>query len=89
MSGEESPFLKDYTDKVDEMIRDMAHVTAEVTGFLEARYGNKYNTRNLIGFLWVFTAVFLLKDEIDIDDYLNGLELLYEYLKQKYLECQK
>jgi hypothetical protein len=82
----QSPFLRDYTDNIDEMIADMAQVVIEVAKFLKERYGGKYEARNLAAFLWVFTAAFLLKDDVDIDDYCRGLKLTYEYLRGKCLE---
>jgi hypothetical protein len=83
MSDEGNPFLKDYMDKIDELIKDMMGVACEVAGFLEALYGEEYNVRNLIEFLWVFTAGNLLIHGVDINHYCKGLRLFYKYMKLK------
>lgn len=77
----ESPFLKDYSDDIDKLITDMTRVVGEVAGFIKERYGGKYVVRNLAGFLWVFSAIFLIENDVDFDDYCDGLKAIYKYLK--------
>ena len=83
MSDEGNPLLKDYMGKIDELIKDMIEVASEVTGFLKTRYGEEYNVRNLMEFLWVFTAGNLLMHGVDINHYCKGLRLFYKYMKLK------
>jgi hypothetical protein len=76
----QSPFLKNYGDDVDELVKDMAEVSVEVFDFLEKRYGDAYKLKNLIGFIHVFTCVVLLKEEVPLDRYVEGLEAMYNWL---------
>jgi hypothetical protein len=82
----ESPFLRDYSGDIEELIADMTRVVGEVAGFIKERYGGKYVVRNLAGFLWVFTAIFLIENDVDFEDYCSGLKATYKYLKLMSLE---
>jgi len=75
-----NPFLKNYGDDVDELIKDMAEVSVEVIDFLEKRYGDAYKLKNLMGFIHVFTCIVLLKEEVPLDYYVEGLEAMYNWL---------
>jgi hypothetical protein len=80
MSEEESPLLKDYTNKIDELITDMAGVCCEVIDFLAKRYGDAYKLNNLIAFTHVFTCITLLKYGVPLDRYIEGLKAMYDWL---------
>jgi hypothetical protein len=79
---EENPFLKDYRDDMIQAILDMNKVRNEVSKFLAERYGYEFNHGNMVIFLAVFTAEYLLYMDVGYERFAFILRIVYDFIKE-------